>query len=62
MKHLNIPPGKLVGKIKQAVVDAILDGNIPNEYNACYDYFMKIKDDFLAEEESGASRDEDKKT
>jgi putative nucleotidyltransferase with HDIG domain len=61
MKHLNIPPGRLVGKIKQVIVDAILDGNISNEYSACYDYFMKIKDDFLAEEDSGTSRDGDKK-
>lgn len=60
MKHLNIPPGRLVGKIKQAIVDAILDGEIPNEYSACYDYFNKIKDDFLAEEKSGLSREADK--
>jgi putative nucleotidyltransferase with HDIG domain len=60
MRHLNIPPGRLVGKIKQVIVDAILDGEISNEYSACYDYFMKIKDDFLAEEESDPSREKDK--
>lgn len=49
MKLLNIAPGPLVGKIKQVIVDAILDGKIPNEYQACYDYFMKIKDDFIEE-------------
>lgn len=47
MEILNIPPGPLVGKIKQAIVDAILDGVIPNEYQACYDYLLKIKDQFL---------------
>jgi len=47
MKILGIPPGPLVGQIKQAVVDAILDGRIPNEYAACYDYLMQIKDRFL---------------
>ncbi|NOX38006.1 MAG: HD domain-containing protein [Calditrichaeota bacterium] len=47
MEILGIPPGPLVGKIKQAIVDAILDGDIPNEYQACYDYLMKIKDQFL---------------
>ncbi|RMI20451.1 MAG: HD domain-containing protein, partial [Calditrichaeota bacterium] len=43
MQHLNIPPGPLVGKIKQAIVDAILDGEIPNEYEACFKYMMEIK-------------------
>jgi hypothetical protein len=55
MKLLDIPPGRLVGKIKQAVVDAILDGKIPNEYQACYDYFMSIKDRFIAEQEEDDS-------
>lgn len=48
MKYLNIPPGKLVGEIKQAIVDAILDGKVPNEYDACFDYLMKIKDEYLS--------------
>ena len=47
MKHLGIPPGPLVGKIKQAIVDAILDGKIANEYEACYDFFIKNKDKFM---------------
>lgn len=55
MKLLNIPPGRLVGKIKQAVVDAILDGKIPNEYQACYDYFISIKDRFMSEQEDDNS-------
>jgi len=60
MKILNIPPGPLVGKIKQAIVDAILDGKIPNEYNACYNYLMEIKDNFLGEK-SGSSTDRENK-
>ncbi len=50
MRELNIPPGRIVGEIKQAIVDAILDGKIPNEYGACYHYFMEIKDQFLTEQ------------
>ena len=47
MKLLDIPPGRLVGEIKQAIVDAILDGKIPNKYEACYNYFMEIKDQYI---------------
>lgn len=47
MEVLKIPPGPVVGKIKKSIVDAILDGNIPNERDACMDYLMKIKDDYL---------------
>ncbi len=47
MKICNIPPGKTVGLIKSAIEDAILDGIIPNTYEAAFEYLMKIKDDFL---------------
>jgi putative nucleotidyltransferase with HDIG domain len=44
MKELNIPPGPVVGEIKQAITDAVLDGKIPNEYEACLKYLKKIKE------------------
>ena len=47
MQTLNIPAGPQVGKIKKAIVDAILDGKIPNEEKACLDYMLKIKDELL---------------
>ena len=47
MKLLGIPPGKVVGQIKQAIVEAILDGDVANTYDECYAYFLKIKDSFL---------------
>lgn len=47
MEILNIPPGPTVGMIKKAVTDAVLDGKIPNEHDACVDYMMRVKDDFL---------------
>ncbi len=52
MKALNIPPGPLVGKIKQAIVDAILDGKIPNERQACFDYMNEVKDRIIKEFQS----------
>jgi len=56
MQALGLTPGPAVGKIKKAVMDAVLDGVIPNEHQACYDYMMKIKDDILVGEESTSSQ------
>ena len=46
MKECGLPPGKTVGKIKQAIENAILDGEIENDYNAAYEYFLKKKEKF----------------
>ncbi len=40
MATLNIPPGPLVGKIKKIIEEAILEGIIPNEYEAAKEYFL----------------------
>lgn len=53
MKLLDLSPGPLIGKLKKAVVDAILDGEIPNEYEACREYLMKIEDQYIDEKERG---------
>ncbi len=47
MRVCNIPPSKLVGEIKTAIEDAILDGKIGNNYEEAYEYFLRIKDSFL---------------
>lgn len=44
MEALGIPPGPTVGRIKQEIKDAVLDGKISNDEEACYNYLMKIKD------------------
>jgi poly(A) polymerase len=47
MKVCNINPSKKVGEIKRAIEEAILDGEIGNNYEEAYQYLLKIKDRYL---------------
>jgi tRNA nucleotidyltransferase/poly(A) polymerase len=52
MKICGIPPSREVGIIKTRIEEAILDGLIPNEYDAALEYLYKIKDEVLAKSQA----------
>jgi len=48
MAVCGLPSGPPVGKIKKQLEEAILDGIIPNDHDAAYQYLLKIKDEFTS--------------
>lgn len=47
MEALDIKPSPKVGVIKEAVKEAILNGDIPNDHEAAFNYMMEHKKEFL---------------
>ncbi|MBI4993321.1 MAG: HD domain-containing protein [Candidatus Magasanikbacteria bacterium] len=49
MKECGLKPGPTIGRIKDAIEEAILDGKIKNDYGEAKKYFERIKDRYLKE-------------
>lgn len=45
MERLGIPPSQEISRLKQLVKDAILDGLIPNDHDAAWDFLLAHRDD-----------------
>ena len=45
MERLGIPPSQEISRLKQMVKDAILDGLIPNDHDAAWDYLVSHRND-----------------
>ena len=42
MKTFNIPPSKVVGELKDALKEAVLDGKIRNEYQSAITFILEL--------------------
>ncbi len=47
MNELGVKPGPVVGRVKDRIKNAILDGDIPNNYDAAYQYLQDIKSEYI---------------
>jgi tRNA nucleotidyltransferase (CCA-adding enzyme) len=41
IKTFNLKPSREIGQIKETIKEAILEGDIPNEYEAAYELMLK---------------------
>ena len=51
MQACDLKPGPKVGQLKKMIEEAILEGEIPNEHDAAYEYLLKKKDKVLESKE-----------
>lgn len=48
MEHYNLTPGKQIADIKEAVKEAIMDGTIPYDHDAAWQYVLQVAPAILA--------------
>ncbi len=53
MKEFDLQPSRTVGEIKNAVREAILDGIIPNNYDAAFKYMIEVANDLGIQKKIG---------
>jgi tRNA nucleotidyltransferase (CCA-adding enzyme) len=41
MQIFGLPPCREIGSLKESIKEAILEGIIPNDYNAAYQFMLK---------------------
>ncbi len=56
MKTFGLGPGKEVGIIKNAIREAILEGDIQNDFNQAYQYMLKVGESLGLQEKSNTNR------
>lgn len=57
METFNLKPSPLIGRIKDAIKEAILDGKISNEYHAARKYMLYIADEMgITKPEGGSNK------
>ncbi len=49
MERFHLKPGPQVGKIKKFILEAILNGEVPNDHDACIEYILRHKQELLNE-------------
>ena len=56
IKVFDVKPGPIVGKVKDDIKEAILEGDISNTYEDAYDYMLALKKKYSAGSESGSQK------
>ena len=56
MERFNLPPGPIIGELKNAIREAILDGHIPNTIDAALSFMLQKADELGLKENRAAIR------